>query len=63
MMNKISFEKQKSSHNIESEVLSESKFNHASSSHTNYYQEGFGDNKNVEKRFCHIHSSPPLKTS
>ena len=21
------------------------------------------DNKNVEKRFCHIHSSPPLKTS
>ena len=48
MMNKISFEKQKSSHNIESEVLSESKFNHASSSHTNYYQEGFGDNKNVE---------------
>ena len=46
MMNKISFEK--SSHNIESEVLSESRFDHASSSHTNYYQEGFGDNKNVE---------------
>ena len=48
MMNKISFEKQKSSHNIESEVLSESKFNHASSSHTNYYEGSFDDNKNVE---------------
>ena len=46
MMNKISFEK--SSHNIESEVLSESRFNHASSSHTNSYEESFDDNKNVE---------------
>ena len=46
MMNKISFEK--SSHNIESEVLSESRFDHASSSHTNYYEGSFDDNKNVE---------------
>ena len=29
-------------------VLSESRFDHASSSHTNYYEGSFDDNKNVE---------------